>query len=289
MVIGVIDIGTNTTRLMVAEVSRGRLRPRLERRHFLSAVSEEGAEVLPRLLEREAAIARESGAETLLSAGTAALRGSRTARSLDRVCARIGAGELRILTPGEEAALAFLGATACEPGELPESVAVVDVGGGSTEVAVGAPGEAPQWWASRPVGSRRLTELALRSDPPTRDQVAAARNAAARRFVGVEPPPSELALAVGGGATSLRRITGGRLDRARIGELLERLLSAPSEELGADLGLAPQRVRLLPAALAVLEAVCELLPEPLRIAHGGVREGLALERWRQSADVREAP
>jgi exopolyphosphatase/guanosine-5'-triphosphate,3'-diphosphate pyrophosphatase len=288
VVIGVIDIGTNTTRLLVAEVSEGRLRPRLERRHFLSAVSEEGAAALPGLLEREASIAREAGAETLLSAGTAALRGSRAGRTLGRVCARIGAGDLRILSQGEEAALAFLGATGCEPGELPESVAVVDVGGGSTEVAVGVPGERPDWWASRPVGSRRLTERALHSDPPTRDQLAAARNAAARRFVGVEPPRSELALAVGGGTTSLRRISGGTLDRALIGELLERLLSAPSDALAADLGLAPERVRLLPAALAVLEAVCELLPEPLRIAHGGVREGLALERGRQHADAPEA-
>ena len=167
----------------------------------------------------------------LLSAGTAALRGSRLARDLGRVCARIGAGRLRILSPGEEAALAFLGATACEPGELPDPVAVVDVGGGSTEVAVGTPGEPPAWWASRPVGSRRLTDRALRSDPPSRDQLAAARNAAARRFVGVEPPAAELALAVGGGTTSLRRISGGRLDRRTIGELQERLCSAPSEDL----------------------------------------------------------
>ena len=289
MIIGVIDIGTNTTRLLVAEVTDGRLRRRLERRHFLSAASAEAAEALPVLLEREAAIARDSGAEALLSAGTAALRGSRLARDLSRVCTRIGAGRLRILSPGEEAALAFLGATSCEPGDLPETVAVVDVGGGSTEVAVGTPGEPPSWWASRPVGSRRLTDRALRSDPPSRDQLAAARNAAARRFVGVEPPPTELALAVGGETTSLRRISGGRLDREAIVDLQERLRSAPSEVLGAELGLAPQRVRLLPAALAVLEAICELLPEPLRIAHGGAREGLALERGRQPAGGRETP
>ena len=69
VVIGVIDIGTNTTRLLVAEVRDGRLRPKLERRHFLSAVSEEEAGALPGLVEREAAIARESGAEALISAG----------------------------------------------------------------------------------------------------------------------------------------------------------------------------------------------------------------------------
>ena len=284
MVIGVIDIGTNTTRLLVVEVEGGRPRPRLERRHFLSAASPDAAEVLPRLLEREAAIARESGVEELLVAATAGLRGSRAARSLGRVCDRIGAGDLRILSGGEEAALAFLGATGCEPGEMPDVVAVVDVGGGSTEIAVGPSRGSPHWWASRPVGSRRLTERALHSDPPNRDQLAAARSAAARSFVGVEPPRCGLALAVGGGTSSLRRISGGALDRPRITELLELTSSAPSESLAAELGLAPERVRLLPGALAVLEAVCELLPEPLRIARGGVREGIALERWRQPAD-----
>ena len=152
MVIGVIDIGTNTTRLLVAEVSGGHLRTKLERRHFLSPFSEEGARALPSLLEREAAIARDSGAETMLSAATAALRGPGAAQGLGRICARVGAGRLRILTPGEEAALTFLGATSCEPGELPDSVSVVDVGGGSTEVAVGTPGGPPAWWARRSRG-----------------------------------------------------------------------------------------------------------------------------------------
>ena len=137
------------------------------------------------------------------------------------------------------------------------------------------------------MGSRRLTERALLSDPPTRDQLAAARNAAARRFVGVEPPATELALAVGGGATSLRRISGGSLDRTVIGELLERLRSAPSAGarrpssgwLRSGCGCCRRRS-------PILEAVCELVPEPLRIAHGGAREGLALEHVRGSRPTR---
>jgi exopolyphosphatase / guanosine-5'-triphosphate,3'-diphosphate pyrophosphatase len=121
------------------------------------------------------------------------------------------------------------------------------------------------------------------SDPPSREQLAAARNGAARRLAGVEPPPSELALAVGGCAASLSRLSGGSLDRRSIGELFERLLEDHSETVGNRLGVAPQRVRLLPAALAVYEAICELVPEPLRMARGGIREGLLLGRARERA------
>lgn len=282
LIVGVIDIGTNTTRLLVAEVDGGDLRPLLQRRHFI-APGADPAEALIDLLEREAAAARQTGAEQPIVVGTASLRRLPDARRLARACERVGAGGLRILSEAEEAELAFLGATACEPRELPDSVAVADVGGGSTELIVGSPGGGPEWWASRPVGSRNLTERALLSDPPDRDQLAAARNAVARRLAGVEPPACAAALAVGGGAASLRRLCGDLLDRPAIAATIDRLLEADSETVGERLGVAPRRVRLLPAALVVLEAICELVPEPVRIARGGVREGLALAHARERA------
>jgi exopolyphosphatase / guanosine-5'-triphosphate,3'-diphosphate pyrophosphatase len=288
LIVAVIDIGTNTTRLLVAEVDGAGLRPLLQRRHF-AALAKDGVEPLVELLGRETQVARRAGAEDLLVVGTAPLRRLPQARRISRACERAGAGELRILSEGEEADLAFLGATRCEPGELPETVAVADVGGGSTELVVGSAAEGPEWSASRPVGSRNLTERALLSDPPNADQLAAARNAAARRLAGLEPPQSELALAVGGGAASLRRVCGDRLDRPTIAATLERLLEGDSASVGERLGLAPERVRLLPAALVVLEAICELVPEPMRIARGGVREGLALQlAGRRQRSDREA-
>jgi exopolyphosphatase/guanosine-5'-triphosphate,3'-diphosphate pyrophosphatase len=276
LVVGVIDIGTNTTRLLVAEADGADLRPLLQRRHF-AAPGDDPVEDLVALVGQEAAAARSAGAKRLALVGTASLRRWTDARRLARACERIGAGTLRILSEGEEARLAFHGATTPDAGRLPETVAVVDVGGGSTELVVGAPGEQPEWWASRPVGSRNVTDRALLSDPPGRDQIAAARNAAGRRFAGVEPPDCSLALAVGGGTASLRRLCGETLDRATIATTLVRLVAADSATLGESLGLAPRRVRLLPAALIVLEAICDLVPEPLRIARGGVREGLALQ------------
>jgi exopolyphosphatase / guanosine-5'-triphosphate,3'-diphosphate pyrophosphatase len=288
LIVGVIDIGTNTTRLLVAEVEGADVRPLLQRRHF-AAPGVGRVEDLASLVGREAAAARRAGAGSLAVVGTASLRRRPDGRRLARACERAGAGELRILGEGEEAGLAFRGATACEPGELPDAVAVADVGGGSTELIVGAPGQGPEWWASRPIGSRSLTERALLSDPPSRDQLAAARNAAARRFAGVEPPPSSLALAVGGAAASLRQLCGDSLDRDRIAATLQRVVSGESAQVGEELRLAAQRVRMLPGALIILEAICDLVPEPLRIARGGLREGLALELAAERARADREP
>jgi len=285
LVVGVIDIGTNTTRLLVAEVEGESVHPLLQHRHFATPAGA-GARALSHLVEREAETAREAGAEVVHAVGTASLRGSPEARRLDRACRRMGAGGLRILTEAEEARLAFAGALAGEQGEVHGRVAVIDVGGGSTEIAAGG-ADGVEWWASRPVGSRRLTERALLSDPPQPSQLAAARNAVSRRFAGVEPPACDLALAVGGGAASLRRLCGDRLDRRTLTAALERLCAAPSAELAAELDLDARRVRLLPAALIVFEQLCELVPEPLRIARGGMREGLALALAERAAPAAE--
>jgi exopolyphosphatase/pppGpp-phosphohydrolase len=103
----------------------------------------------------------------------------------------------------------------------------------------------------------------------------------------VEPSACVLALAVGGVAAWVRRIWGDRLYRPTLTATLERLCAAPSAELAAELDLDARRVRLLPAALIVFEQLCELVPEPLRIARGGMREGLALALAERAAPAAE--
>jgi exopolyphosphatase/guanosine-5'-triphosphate,3'-diphosphate pyrophosphatase len=286
VVIGVIDIGTNTTRLLVAEIEGERLRPLIERRHFASPGSTDPAPApqLAALIESEAEQARQAGADELLVAGTAALRAAGVSAELQRACSRAGVAEPRVLSEREEAELAFLGATISEG--APGLIAVADVGGGSTQLAVGSAGEEPLWWASRPLGSRILAGEALVSDPPTEDQLARGRSLAAAMLDDFEPPRCDTALAVSGGAASLRRICGEELDRATVERTLERLLASPSAQVAGELDLAPERVRLIPAALLILEAVGKLLGTELRIAHGGMREGLVLARARGLAAAR---
>jgi exopolyphosphatase/guanosine-5'-triphosphate,3'-diphosphate pyrophosphatase len=285
-VIAVIDIGTNTTRLLVAEVSGGRLEEVVQRRHFIAPIP--GKErMLAELVEAEAALARAEGADEVVVVGTAALRALPAVRTLERACERAGGG-LEILSEGREAELAFLGATfGLEEAEEP--VAVVDVGGGSTEIAVGLPGEAPDWWASRPIGSRKLTDRALLDDPPSAEQIGAARSSAARRLANVEPPPSGRTLAVGGGAASLRRLCGQTLDRDRIAAAISTLCAGRAAEIAEATGIAPQRARLLPAALVIIEALCDLVPEPLHLSGGGMREGLLLNRGLELSGSRGEP
>jgi exopolyphosphatase/guanosine-5'-triphosphate,3'-diphosphate pyrophosphatase len=273
--IGVIDIGTNTTRLLVADVEEGSLRPVAQRRHFVNP-SRGSEPALAALVEAEAAVAREAGAEELVIAGTAALRRYAELRRLDRACRKAGAGPLRVLSAGDEARLAFRGATIGR--EAPERIAVVDVGGGSTEIAIGQPGRDPEWWASRPLGSRLLTEDVRLDDPPAEAQLAALRAAVSRRLANLDPPEAGATLAVGGGTASLRLLCGPRVDARGLATALRAVTEASGRRVAEQTGIAWERVRLLPAALIVLAVLCESLPSPIEIAPGGVREGLALSR-----------
>jgi exopolyphosphatase / guanosine-5'-triphosphate,3'-diphosphate pyrophosphatase len=125
-----------------------------------------------------------------------------------------------------------------------------------------------------------LAHAHLHSDPPDPGEMRAAREAAAEAFAGVGPPPVELALAVGGSATSLRRLVGPVLAEDTLGDGLEAICDAPSLEIADRLGLDEERVRLLPAGMLVLAEVSRLFATPLEIALGGLREGVVLEAGR---------
>jgi exopolyphosphatase/guanosine-5'-triphosphate,3'-diphosphate pyrophosphatase len=96
-------------------------------------------------------------------------------------------------------------------------------------------------------------------------------------FEGLEPPAVESALAVGGTATSLRRLVGAELSHETLERATGALARSRVGELAERLDLDPERVRLLPAGILVLEALSDRLRVPLRIARGGLREGVILE------------
>ena len=286
VVIGVIDIGTNTTRLLVAEVEGRAIAAASSSAAISSPRSPtEEAGALAGLLEREAAIARESGAQALISAGTAGCAEPAPARGLDRACARIGAGGLRVLSERRGGGARLPRRHCLRARGASGSVAVVDVGGGSTEVAVGTPGQPPGWWASRPVGSHGLTERALRSDPPTRDQVAAARNAAARPLR--RSGAAGLRAGAGGGRRGrLAAAPLGRRDRPRRDRR-----AARAARLGAERG-AGRRARPRPAAGAApaggagrprgrLRAAARAAADRPRRSAGGAGAGARPRSWPQ--------
>lgn len=287
VLIGVIDIGSNTTRLLIADAGAGRLEPLLQRRHFtrLGVAAGGGGEIPPAKVEElagvvaeQAELARRHGVAELAVVATAALREAANAAQAAAAVERAAGAAPRILSESQEAELAFLGATATFEEPLPGRVGVVDVGGGSTELAVGRAGEGVEWSASLPIGSSGLSERLGARDPPAPEALAAARREAAAAASGLDAVRPQTALAVGGSATSMRRLAGGLLDGPAIEAAFRLLERYPADEIAARYDLDPVRVRLLPAGLAVLGAVAEAWRTGLRISRGGVREGVALER-----------
>jgi exopolyphosphatase/guanosine-5'-triphosphate,3'-diphosphate pyrophosphatase len=283
-----IDIGSNTTRLLVAEPDRtrpGRLRVVGEQRIFLKLRADGVADAQRRRLEHvlraQVRMARDAGAERLRVVGTAALRGT---AGLDLDLSAAAEVHVEVLSGAEEARLAFLGATAVLP-DAGTTVAVVDVGGGSTEVASGRPGEDPTWWASMAVGSGVLTDAHLHSDPPSEDELAAARAAAQTAVDAAGCPGADAAWAVGGSATTLRRFVGEELSAAALDRALRALAGAPAAETAERLALHPERARLLPAGLLVLATLAGALGCPLHVGGGGLREGVVLDLLAQEPDM----
>jgi exopolyphosphatase/guanosine-5'-triphosphate,3'-diphosphate pyrophosphatase len=281
-----IDIGSNTTRLLVADAGNGALRELVTQRAFTrigksldaggSIPAQKIAETAE-VVETQAKIAREVGAERIVTVATAAIRNAPNREELLAAVGHVDGVSLEVLTGEEEARLSFVGATRTMLTPAEGTVAVIDVGGGSSEIAIGEPDGAMAWSASFRIGSGFLADAYLRSDPPSIDELEKVRRHVAGTFEGLEPPPARDAVAVGGTATSLRRLLGAELSHETLERGIRVLSSTPIAEVAARFELDPERIRLLPAGILVLEAMSDLLALPLRIARGGLREGVLLE------------
>jgi exopolyphosphatase/guanosine-5'-triphosphate,3'-diphosphate pyrophosphatase len=280
-----IDIGSNTTRLLVAEARDGLLRELLAQRAFTRIGKSVRKGEIPAdkvaetadVVASQVRMARELGAERIDAVATAAIR---KAINRDQLAAAIDARAgvvLRILTEEEEARLSFVGATRTLTAPPQDTVAVVDVGGGSTEIAVGTVDGGVQWWASLPIGSGLLSDGYLRSDPPAAAELERARLHAEGTFEGLDPPAAAEAVAVGGSATSLRRLVGAELRHDALDRSIRILATTPVAEVARRFDLDPERVRLLPGGILIFDELSQRLGRSLQIATGGLREGVILE------------
>jgi exopolyphosphatase / guanosine-5'-triphosphate,3'-diphosphate pyrophosphatase len=281
-----IDIGSNTTRLLVADAGNGGLRELMTQRAFTrigksldagGAIPAEKIAETADVVETQAKIAREVGAERIVTVATAAIRNAPNRDELLAAVGHVDGVSLEVLTGEEEARLSFVGATRTLLTPSDGTIAVIDVGGGSSEIAIGEPDGAMAWSASFRIGSGFLADSYLRSDPPSIDELEKVRRHVAGTFEGLEPPPARDAVAVGGTATSLRRLLGAELSHETLERGIRVLSVTPIAEVAARFELDPERIRLLPAGILVLEAMSDLLGLPLRIARGGLREGVLLE------------
>jgi exopolyphosphatase / guanosine-5'-triphosphate,3'-diphosphate pyrophosphatase len=278
MRIAVVDLGTNTTRLLVADVEDGRV-DEIIRRNTVTRLGEgvdAGSRLLDGAMERVfdalAGYRREIdelGAERTVAVATSAVRDSENGDWFrHELLERFGI-EARIISGDEEAQLTFAGATAERaPGADP--LLVLDIGGGSTEFVVGRSGARPTFHVSTQAGSVRQTERHIHSDPPKAEEIdELARDV---RQIIESKVPADLrgsvrdGVAVAGTPTSLAaieqrldpydssKIHGYRLERAVCERILEMLASVPEVERRKVVGLHPDRAPTIVAGAVILIA-----------------------------------
>lgn len=286
MRVAVIDIGSNTARLLVADVCNGDLVDVDRARAYLrlGAEIERRGTIRRRKIEETASVtaefaarARRLGAERAELVVTAPGRQTCEPERLTAALREATGWNTRILGHREEGSLAFDGAIARTPIDLPETVAVVDVGGGSTEISVGTPTLGADWVHSLDVGSLRLTRRLLPDDPPGRKQVARARAVIARSLREVEAPSPDVVLAVGGTARALRGALGRRYDADALERVVNASTGRTATATGVALGLDDRRAATVTGGAILLAAVARMFGRELAVATGGLREGLALE------------
>jgi len=304
--IATIDVGTNTTLLLVARAgARGAGDPivlaeaaeitRLGRGIGTDGrLGPEGIERTLAALRRYAALAAEHGA-AIAAIGTEALRRAPNAEEFLAPARDILSGPIEVIDGDREAALTFRAVAASFPRELAaERMAVVDIGGGSTEVIVSDRGDI-RFRRSFPLGSVRLHERHVRHDPATPEELAAIDGevAATLAEAAVEFGRAPLGALVGvaGTVTSLgamsmnlvtydsARVHGSRLSLAALEAQIVRLARSKQAEREQMAGLDPRRADVILAGALLLRGIVRMAGVPeVRISDRGIRWGLFYER-----------
>ena len=287
MPVAVIDIGTNTTRLLVAEVEDGRV-VELERRTAITRLGQGvdatgtlAQEAMDRVSEA-IAVYREVidrlGAERVVALATSAMRDAANGPEFrDHLKRRFGI-DAETISGDAEARLTFRGATSGRTDD--RETLVIDIGGGSTEYVVGRPGRDPEFHTSTQMGSVRHSERFLRSDPPRHEELEQLADEVKTKVPGVSP---EHGLAVAGTATSLAAIDGAedahgyRMSLATCERIVAMLAGLPLEERRRVRGLHPDRAPTIVAGAVILtESIRALGLAEIEVSEADLLHGAAL-------------
>jgi exopolyphosphatase/guanosine-5'-triphosphate,3'-diphosphate pyrophosphatase len=286
MRVGAVDLGTNSTRLLVADVEDGRVEEvaRLSKITRLGEGVDERRKLLPLPVARVRNVLSDYrrelerlGAERVLTIGTSAVRDAENGEAFLGEIEWSYGFATRLVTGDEEARLTLRGVATGRP--LDEGTLVLDVGGGSTELTT--TGER----TSIDVGSVRLTERHLRSDPPAPGALAAAASEVRDLLPQLEPTA---AVGVAGTITTLAalelggydpdRVHGFHLSRAAVEQQLERLASLPLAERRKLPGLEPERAPVIVGGAVIVSAVLDRYRlQGLEVSERDLLHGAALE------------
>ena len=274
MRVGVIDVGSNTTRLLVASAEPDGLEPLETQKVRLTlgaeierhgAVSDVHLAAAAKAVRGMASVARRKRVASLDVFLTAPGRQATNSAELVAALSRAARVQARVLTKEEEGTLAYRGAVLTTDVALPSRIAVCDIGGASTEIAVGNPLREPDWVESVDLGSVRLTARA-----------ADMRSEAEDAFAHLDPPEADAALAVGGSARAARRLVGAQLGETELAEALRIVETTSPREVARRFGVDRARAEILPAGVILLTEVQRKLGVPLHVCGGGIREGAVL-------------
>lgn len=305
-----IDIGTVTTRLLVADVGPAGVEVEVARSTDITHLGEGlgvhgvlSAAAIDRVVSVAAGYAeqmRALGVERYTAMATSASRDAGNGAEFAARLREVGI-ELAIIEGGTEAQLAFVGATAARVAG--DGILVVDCGGGSTELVMGSIGSEPERTAtiemarSIDIGSKRMTEAFFHADPPTAAELDAARGWA----VGLLRPYFELLsdkprvmIGLAGTATTLAAIQLGLeeydselvhdyvLSGSDVSEMLEMLACMPLEERLGVVGLHPGRASVIVAGTLIFETVLALSGlDSMVISEHDILYGILLDTFRE--------
>ncbi len=286
MRVGVVDIGTNTTRLLVADVTDGQV-TEVERRTTITTLGE-GLDATGRLadaaMERVTAAVAEYrqamdalGAEWATAVATSAMRDAENGAAFRQLLQERFHIDARTISGEEEAWLTFLGATAGRDDSA--QTVVIDIGGGSTEYVLGRPGQEPEFHTSTQMGSVRHAERFLHTDPPSSGELEAlARDVRAT----VPEVTAEHAIAVAGTATSLAAIDGAEhvhgyvMSVTACARVTDMLAALPLSERREVSGLNPARAPTIVAGATILtESLKALGVDEVEVSDRDILHGAA--------------
>ena len=294
--VAVIDVGTNSSRLLVADVA-GRAVRQVERRSEVTRLgrgvdlsgrlSAEAIEDACRAIGEYMELLRELGAERVEAIATSAVRDAENGGAFVAELRERFALSARVLDGEEEARLTYLGATAEHLPTVP--TLVVDIGGGSTELIVGT-GEEISFHASLQAGVVRHTERHVASDPPTAVELESlAADARGLIEAAVDGSPVGAGIAVAGTPTSLAaielelepydpaRVHGHVLALPSIQRMLSQLASAPLSKRAEITGLHPDRAPSIVAGVVILvESMRAFGLEELTVSEHDILYGAAI-------------
>ena len=306
----VVDIGSNSTRLLIAELHDGRVTQELDRRTTVTRLgagvdtdgrlSDEGMERVFAALDKYHESIEHHGVQTGVAVLTSAVRDSANGEQFAAEVKRRYGLEPHVLTGDQEATLTFLGATNERDPADTTPIMVLDIGGGSTEMVLGSGHEA-SFHVSTQAGVVRQTERHLHSDPPTEDEqralsedvheiIAAAIPSERRRTV-------EHGIAVAGTATQLAaiaqelepydaaRVHGYVLTADEARRIGNRLAKLPLAQRRKVAGLDPDRAPTIVAGALILAEVLNLFGlDRIEVSEHDILRGAALGLGESSAN-----